>query len=104
MSNPRDIAAQIAAAVFDHVERERTFVRHRIEDVICDALMLGRAKDSEASSPLIGGAASQELRDAVIRLMDLISQDSILYASMPAKVLSPLNEVYRTLQRTGWKP
>ena len=104
MIPPRELAAQLAGSLFDHVERERTFVRHSIEDVLHDALLLAQAKTAEAPALMIGGAASQELRDAVVRLMDLIAHDSLLYASMPSKVVAPLNEVYRVLLRTGWHP
>jgi hypothetical protein len=104
MIPPRELAAQLAGSIFDHVERERTFVRHSIEEVLHDGLLLGQAKTAEAPAPMIGGAASQELRDAVIRMMDMIANDSQLYASMPAKIVAPVNEVCRALLRTGWQP
>ncbi len=104
MIPPRELATQLAGSIFDHVERERTFVRHSIEEVLHDGILLGQAKTAEAPALMIGGAASQELRDAVVRMMDLIAHDSLLYASMPSKVVAPLNDVYRALLHTGWHP
>ncbi len=104
MIPPRELASQLAGSIFDHVERERTFMRHSIEEVLHDGILLGQAKTAEAPALMIGGAASQELRDAVIDMMDLVAHDSALYASMPQKIFAPMNEVYRALLRTGWQP
>lgn len=103
MTRSRDLATTIAGNIFNHIEQERTLVRHNIEEVIHDGLLLGAAKEG-LTPPQTGGAASRELLDAAIGLVRALLNDTTLVVATPNLVLRHIDDVRQALLNKGWRP
>lgn len=54
MTQRRELAATIARAIFDRIERDRTLILQNVEEVVRDALVLDQARQSSDPSSEIG--------------------------------------------------
>lgn len=103
MTRSRDLATTIAGNIFNHIEQERTLVRHNIEEVIHDGLLLGAAKEGQEPAP-IRDAASRELLDAAIATVRALMNDTTLFVSTPKVLLGHINHLRVVLLNEGWRP
>lgn len=101
MTTHRELAAQLAGNIFDHVEHERIFVRHRIEDVIHDGLLLGQAKQ-----PGYGrlDPGYQQVLDEAAKLVRMFINDISLGGHTPSSVCRAIDQLYDALRKIGWRP
>lgn len=100
MTQARELAAALRARVLDRIEDDRAINSANVEEAILDGLLLREAKTPSQS---VAGSA-QEVYDAAAAMMSLLLSDTALLLAIPRKASDALEQVYRALLRTGWKP
>lgn len=93
-----ELAAALAAKIFDRIEYDGTLIRSSIEEVIRDGVLLDAAKRFSSNG---SGDLDEDLRQAAIHLVRGVSRDFSMRLSLPHDLLVLISELQRLLQKMG---
>ena len=107
MTAHRELAASLSARALDRIEADRCLNSGNVAEAIFEGLVVSAAKDDSEVRPDLDTYVAPQFAavlDAAAALVRLMHSNRLLAAGTPTAVRHAIDDIWRALSVTGWKP